>query len=352
MKDRAITVGVIGAGANTQKLHIPNLQAQKNVEVVAVANRSMASSQKVAKMFGIAQATDNWEDIVYDDEIDAVCIGTWPYMHAPLTIAALESGKHVLCEARMAMNSAEAQAMFETARLHPTLVAQIVPAPQTLEFDRTIIDLISEGYIGNLITLEVRITTASNFPQWNSPVQWRHDRDLSGNNIMFMGIWYETVMRWVGTARTVQAIGQNVVAHRKQARRRVAMTIPDHVDVLCEMEQGGQMRMCVSNVIGLVPEVDVYICGTEGTIRLSGNDGPLQLEAGRRGRKKLTPLKVAKKNRGGWRVEEEFINAIRGRETISHTDFATGLKYMEWIDAVTRAVRTRTTVHLPLEINY
>ncbi len=121
MSQPVITVGIIGAGANTKLLHIPGLQAQKGVEVVAVANRTFQSAEKVAKQLGIPEAVDSWEDIIYRDDIDAVCIGTWPYMHASLSIAALEAGKHVLCEARMAMNAAEAAAMLEVSRMHPEL---------------------------------------------------------------------------------------------------------------------------------------------------------------------------------------------------------------------------------------
>ena len=84
-----IKVGVVGAGGNTRKHHIPKLQAQKGVEVVAVANRSRASAQRVAKEFGIPGVADHWRDIVEDPDLDAVCIGTWPYLHAPVTIAAL-----------------------------------------------------------------------------------------------------------------------------------------------------------------------------------------------------------------------------------------------------------------------
>ncbi|SVC83048.1 uncharacterized protein METZ01_LOCUS335902, partial [marine metagenome] len=115
MSPKMISVGVIGAGANTKLLHIPNLQAIKGVEVVAVANRTLQSSRKVAKNFGIPTVFENWEDIIFHDSIDAVCIGTWPYMHAPMTIAALEAGKHVLCEARMALNSGEASEMLEVS---------------------------------------------------------------------------------------------------------------------------------------------------------------------------------------------------------------------------------------------
>jgi len=353
MSMEKIRVGVIGAGANTCTYHIPNLKAQKNVEIVSVANRTRASGKKVAKTFDIPHVAESWEDIVYDDQIDAVCIGTWPNMHAPLSIAALASGKHVLCEARMAMNSMEAHAMFEASRMHPDLVAQVVPAPHTLEFDRTIIDLISKGYIGDLITIDVRIAEGSDFPNWERVANWRQDRDLSGNNIMFIGIWYEIVMRWVGPARTVQALAQNVVRHRKrQDGTRTAMTIPDHVDVICAMEQGGQMRMSVSSVVGHFPATDIHICGSEGTIRLTDESGRLELYGGRRRNRGLTPVKIPVNRKGRWRVEEEFVNAIRGRETVTHTDFATGVKYMEWTDAVTRAARTGALVHLPLEIEY
>ena len=357
MSGQSIRVGVIGAGANTTKRHIPGLQAQDGVEVVAVANRSLASGRRVAGAFGIPRALDQWQAIVHDEDIDAVCIGTWPYMHAPLTIAALEAGKHVLCEARMAMNAAQARAMLETSRRHPALVAQIVPSPMTLPFDRTIVERVSEGFIGDLIAVDARISDGD-FPGWDTPAHWRQDRALSGNNVMSMGIWYEAILRWLGPARSVQALGQSVVRHRLDAHgRRRAMGLPDHVDVLCEMEQGGHLRLTVSTVAGHVPPVEIYICGTSGTLRLRSTPGaprPLRssdalvLEAGRRGERGLSRVRIPKSRQGAWRVEEEFVNAIRGIEPVTHTDFESALAYMEWTDAVTRAMHTGTRVALPL----
>ena len=104
-----IKVGIIGAGGNTISAHLPKLIEQSGVEVLSVANRSIASAEKVAKKFNIPKIYDDWQEIIMDDEIDAICIGTWPYMHSSITIEALESGKHVLTEARMAMNSDEAE---------------------------------------------------------------------------------------------------------------------------------------------------------------------------------------------------------------------------------------------------
>ena len=272
-------------------------------------------------------------------------------MHAPLTIATLEAGKHVLCEARMAMDHSEARMMLEASLRHPALTAQIVPAPHTLAFDRTIIDMIAGGYIGELIAIDARIAAARSYPDGSAPQHWRHNRAFSGDNIMSMGIWYEAMMRWVGPAKSVMAVGQSVVRHRRDASgRRMAMEVPDHIDVIGAMAQGGQMRFNVSAVLGHAPEMaDVHIFGTDGTIRLRQPvGGSLALTAGKRGEGALETVEIDPSKRGGWRVEEEFINAIRGKERVTHTDFFTGVKYMEWTTAVSRSVREGRAVMLPL----
>src|SRR3970040_1345745 len=113
MSTQTIRVGFVGAGANTRLHHLPKLRAQPGVELVAVANRSKESGERVAREFGIARVHDDWRQVVEAGGIDAICIGTWPYMHRELTVAALAAGKHVLCEARMAMNAAEGRQMLE-----------------------------------------------------------------------------------------------------------------------------------------------------------------------------------------------------------------------------------------------
>jgi predicted dehydrogenase len=351
MAEKIIRVGIIGAGRNTRDKHIPGLRAQKNVEVAAVANRTLDSAKRVADEMEIPHAAADWMEIIADKDIDSVCIGTWPYMHAPLTIAALEAGKHVLCEARMAMNLAEAREMLKVSRRYPALVAQIVPAPRTLGFDQTIVEMIGAAYIGDLISVDARMAPGSDFPAYGSPLHWRHDRDFSGNNIMSMGIWYESIMRWVGPMSTVHAVGQSVVSHRvDEAGRRVPMTIPDHIDVIGSMEQGGQMRFSLSSVAGHAQaNAEIYIFGTEGTLCLrEDNAGKMSLSGGKRGEDGLQEVKIDPAKRGAWRVEEEFINVIRGREPVTHTDFVTGVKYMEWTEAVTLSIRQGEAVKLPL----
>ena len=135
MSSETIRVGLIGAGRNTRDRHIPGFQEIDGVELVAVANRSRESGRRVADAFNIPKVYDSWRELLEDPDIDAVCIGTWPYMHCTLAIAALDKGKHVLCEARMAANSQEAHAMLEASLTRPHLIAQIVPSPSTFKVD-------------------------------------------------------------------------------------------------------------------------------------------------------------------------------------------------------------------------
>ena len=86
-----IRVGIVGAGNNTRVRHIPGLKAQEGVEIVAVCNQSKESSERVAKEFGIPGTHANWRELALSQEVDAVVIGTWPYLHCPVTLTALDA---------------------------------------------------------------------------------------------------------------------------------------------------------------------------------------------------------------------------------------------------------------------
>src|SRR5437868_12320513 len=137
-----LRIGLIGAGANTRSKHIPGLRALAGVEIVAVCNRRPESTAAAAREFGIPRTCAHWEELIADPDIDAVVIGTWPYLHYPITLAALAAGKHVLTEARLSLNAAEAHAMLAAARKHPDLVTQVVPSPFGLKGHHVMVGLI------------------------------------------------------------------------------------------------------------------------------------------------------------------------------------------------------------------
>jgi len=333
MDGRTIRVGFVGAGKNTRSRHIPGFQKQSGVELVAVANRSRESGERVAKEFGIARVYDDWRELVRAADVDAVCIGTWPYTHCEMTLAALAAGKHVLCEARMAMDAAEGRRMLEAARRASSLVAQLVPSPPTLELDATLTKLIAEGYVGEVLAVELSATQNARFVDREEPLHWRHDVALSGHNVMNMGIWYEAMLRWLGPARRVMAMGKIAVPQRRDETGALRdVKIPDHLEILATLRDGAVARLRFSSVAALGPAGDVWVFGSDGTLRLDAEGK--RLFGGRRGEKALSEISIPVEKRVGWRVEEEFINAIRGREKVSRTTFEDGVRYMEFTDAV------------------
>lgn len=160
-----------------------------------------------------------------------------------------------------------------------------------------------------------------------------------------MGIWYEATMRWLGPAQRVTAMTKVAVPRRKDAGGAAhEVRVPDHVDILAQLRGGAVGHLRFSSVTGLAPAAEVWIFGSEGTLRLEAD--ALRLTGGRRGESALREIPVPPRTRIGWRVEEEFVNAIRGREKITRTTFEDGVRYMEFTDAVTRSATTGQTAEV------
>ena len=335
----AIRVGIVGAGNNTRNRHVPGLQAQPGVELVSVVNRSRASSERAAADLGIGRVHDHWRGLVESDDIDAVLIGTWPYLHRPVTLAALAAGKHVLTEARMALGLAEAREMLTASRARPDLVTQVVPAAMTLSMDATIRQHVAEGYVGDVLAVEH--LSGGGFIDRNAPMVWRDDAVYSGLNVGSLGITYETIMRWVGPAVRVSALGRTFVPVRSdESGAAHVMQLPDHLEILADLACGATLHLQVSAVLGHgAPGTTIY--GSEGTLRVAGG----QLLGGRRGDDALKPVPVlaAAPRPGplmppGWRVEEEFCAAIRGEGVVERNTFEIGVQYMAFTEAVHRSL--------------
>ncbi|HCG91630.1 MAG TPA: hypothetical protein DEZ08_07320 [Dehalococcoidia bacterium] len=340
-----LKIGLIGAGRNTRDRHIPGFQKLDNVEITGVANRSIASGSVVAEKFGIPNVYANWQELLADPTIDAVCIGTWPYMHSTITVNALESGKHVLCEARMAATADDAYQMLAASKENPNLVSQIVPSPLSFKIDNLVSGLVNNGYIGKLLAIHVE-SLGTNFIDCDAPLHWRNERRYSGYNILNMGIWYEAMIRWVGHAQSVSAMATiNVSARKDESDEYTGITIPDHVDILARLANGAQARLSFSSVTGHSEGNSVFIYGSEGTVKI---DNGLNVYAGKRSDSGLTLIENPTDSQAYWRVEEEFVNAIRGIEPVTRTPFEIGVHYMEFTEAVTRSWQTGQEINLPL----
>lgn len=344
----ALRIGVVGAGRNTRLHHIPKLRKIEGVEIVAVANRTRASSEAAAKELNIPRVHDDWRQLVNDPGIDAVVIGTWPYLHCPITLAALAAGKHVLTEARLAMNADEARQMLAASRARPDLVTQVVPGPTTFLADPMVMQLLAEGYIGELQSVDLHVSTG--LVNHDAALTWRMSREYSGVNILSMGIWYECISRWVGPATAVMARTRVATPYRKDPERgeRRAVDVPDHVEVLADLANGAIARLHWSAVAGFMPGPEVWLYGSEGTLRLEQLERDnLRLSGARRGDKAMAVIEIPEDKKYRWRVEEEFVSAIRGHEPVRRTSFADAVHYMDFSEAVHISSREGRRVALP-----
>jgi predicted dehydrogenase len=145
-----IRVAIIGNGSICRHRHAPEYAAHDDAEIVAFADRVPERAEYCVKKYG-GKAYDKWEDVLALKDVDAVSVCTPNAFHAPITIAALQAGKHVLCEKPMATSAAEADAMIDAARTagrflmigHNQRLAPLhVKAKQILE----------SGIIGKVIT--------------------------------------------------------------------------------------------------------------------------------------------------------------------------------------------------------
>jgi len=339
-----IRIGLIGAGANTRLRHIPGLRAMPGVRLVCVANRTKASGQAIAAEYGLPRVYAHWTDVVADPEVDAVMIGTWPYLHAEATCRSLEAGKHVLCEARMAMNAAEGRRMLAAAQ-QTGRVAMLVPSPFGMAGDRVIHELIADGRLGSLREIYVR-ALSPNLLDASIPLHWRQRADLSGVNTLTLGILNETVQRWFGRTESVSAETSIFVARRlnQETGRMDDVETPDSVGVVARMASGAN---CVYHVSGAARHgggmrLEAY--GTTGTVHYDLERDTICY--GSVDDTQLAELPIPADKAGRWQVEEDFIAAIRGERPVTLTSFADGVKYMCFTEAVRRSADTGRRVYV------
>ncbi|MEP6937977.1 MAG: Gfo/Idh/MocA family oxidoreductase [Chthoniobacterales bacterium] len=324
-----LRLGIVGAGDIVQRRHLPGLKRHHDVEIVAVSNSTYESAEKVCAA-NLPQATpmQNWADLLALPDLDIIWIGTPPYMHSAVTVSALEAGKHVFCQARMAMDSAEAEEMLAAARRFPHLVTMLCPPPHGMRGDLLMQKLLAESYIGRPHHIRLQSLNSS-YLDPTLPAHWRQRIEISGLNVLTLGIYVEVLQRWLGEITGVFARGKVL----QSLRQGIEVIVPDLLIVLCTFANGAEGVLEFSAVDGLAPSDRLEIYGTRGT--LTYDFGSDQIHAGLATDRALHAVELTPELEGEWRVEDDFIAAVKSRGRIQpHPDFEDGLRYMRVVQAV------------------
>ena len=167
--------GILGAGDIADRQMAPAIRLAHNHELVAVMCRTIEKARAFAQKHTVPRAYDQVEDLLSDNQVNAVYVATPPYLHAQNAIRAAECGKHVLCEKPMALNAAEARAMIDACRSNH--VGLMVCHYQRFNArHQRIKGLLETGAIGPVTA--VRINFSDYYPATSG--NWRHNPSLSG----------------------------------------------------------------------------------------------------------------------------------------------------------------------------
>ena len=150
MKDNnIIRIGLIGSGDITRFIHSPGFKLCPNVQIALACDSVQETAENTARMFEIPKVTTNYHEVLDNPEIDAVVVATPNSLHKTISIEALESGKHVLCEKPLGIDLAECNTMVEIAQKSGlvnavSFIYRFAPAIRYLKY------LIDSGALGEI----------------------------------------------------------------------------------------------------------------------------------------------------------------------------------------------------------
>jgi predicted dehydrogenase len=265
---RKVGWGLIGCGDIARKRVAPALGELENCELVAVSRADASRAEEFAREFGARRWHADWRRLVEDAEVEAVYVATPVHLHAEQAIAAVEAGKHVLCEKPMALTVAECERMNAAARANDVRLGvayyrRFYPAVERVKA------LLTSGEIGRAVVAQLNAFERFE-PGREHPRRWLIEKGRSGGGPMFdFGCHrVEVLLNLFGRAVEVKGLTSNVVFVRE---------VEDTACALLRFEGGAQAVLSVTHA-ACEPQDTLEVFGSEGSVRIGVlNEGRLRI---------------------------------------------------------------------------
>ncbi|HEY5991745.1 MAG TPA: Gfo/Idh/MocA family oxidoreductase [Candidatus Udaeobacter sp.] len=303
--------GILSTANIAVKKVIPAMQRGDWSEIKAIASRDLSKAQEVAIRLGIPKAYGSYEELLADDQIEAVYTPLPNHLHVPWTIKAAEAGKHVLCEKPIALNADEARTLIEVRdrtgmRIQEAFMVRT--HPQWLATR----DLIRAGRIGQLKSI------AGFFSYFNPDrANIRNKVEFGGGALMDIGCYPITLSRFILEAEPRRVLG--LIERDPEIRiDRLTSAVLDF--------PGGQSTFTCSTQ--LVPYQRMIFFGTKGRIEI------------------LIPFNAPNDRPTRILIDDGSDFSARSAETV---EFPICDQYTIQGDLFSRAIRENTAQPIPLE---
>lgn len=263
-----IKIGIIGCGKIAQVRHLPEYAEHSEAEVYGLFDINMARAQELAAQYG-AKAYDSYEALLADPAIDAVSVCAANFAHAEITIAALNAGKHVLCEKPMAVTLAECEAMVEAAKKNGKFL-MIGHNQRLAKAHSTAKQLIGEGLIGRIVTF--RTTFGHGGPEtWSvDPGKnvWFFDKSKAAMGAMAdLGIHKTDLIHYLTGEKVIRTTARVVTLDKRYANGEL-IGVDDNSVCIYELTGGIMGTMTASWTHYGAEDNSTVLYGTKGIMKI------------------------------------------------------------------------------------
>lgn len=347
MRTSTIRVGVIGVGFGAA-VHIPALTHLPETEVVAVCARRAERAHMAATQYGIKVAVSDFRLLLRDDSIDAIVIATPPHLHHQMALAAIDAGKHVLCEKPMARNLAEARDMVKMAESN-RVVAMINHEFRFLPARLRAKELIDEGYLGDPHSAAITVFRSSLNDPNGAPWDWLMESAKGGGMLGAAGSHHVDALRWwFGEVKSVAGATATMVKRRRlpESTQTAPVDADDNFSLMLRFANGALATVHYSATAPHEAGDQIILSGSDGILVLA-DDG--RLFGARRG-ESLADLPIPERlnpelpefphpsTAPTILLMREWVRAIRTGLPGSPS-FADGVKVQEILDGVVRSTQ-------------
>ena len=327
MARKTLRIGLVGVGAAAQISHIPTLMRTEGLELVALCDRDPEKAHRVAQKFQIPFASSRLDDLLEDETLDAIDICTPNFLHAPMATAALEAGKHVLCERPLARSADEARQMVKVARKADRVLMCAVQ--HRFRADAQLLRrVVEKGDLGEIFFAKAGWLRQRT--EWDSDEWRRQKRESGGGVVLDLGFQMLDLALWVLGSPKVQSVTASVHRLRKGE-------VEDSATAFLRLQGGATLTLELT--WGLLMEKDfayVNLFGATGAALLN----PFRIHKGMHGTLvNVTPTMDTSRNQYKQSIEAQivhFADALRkGQKPMGNADEI--LTIMELMDAMYRS---------------
>ena len=261
-------IGIIGCGKIAQVRHIPEYAEHKDARLLGFYDINQERAAALAEKYG-GTAYATVEELLANPEIDAVSVCAANFAHAELTIAALNAGKHVLCEKPMAITLAECEAMVEAAKANGKYL--MIGHNQRLAKAHAMArKLIVDGLIGDIVTF--RTTFGHGGPEtWSVDPglnTWFFDKTRAAMGAMAdLGIHKTDLIQFLTGQQVIRTTARVTTLDKKDADGNL-ISVDDNAICIYEMSGGAFGTMTASWTYYGAEDNSTVLYGTKGIMRI------------------------------------------------------------------------------------